>query len=62
MKFLLKLYVLDGKDRWAWQLSAADGLVCFSAGTFDTEADARADIARVKKKMAGAKFAKVVAP
>ena len=33
--------------------------VAHSAGTFDSEAAARSDVARVKKKMAGAKFARV---
>lgn len=59
MTFDLTKYVIDGNDRWVWELSAADGKVAHSAGTFDSEADARSDVARVKKKMAGAKFARV---
>ena len=59
MTFDLVKHVIDGNDRWVWELSAADGKVAHSAGTFDSEADARSDVARVKKKMAGAKFARV---
>lgn len=59
MTFDLTKYVIDGNERWVWELSAADGKVAHSAGTFDSEADARSDVARVKKKMAGAKFARV---
>ena len=59
MTFDLVKHVIDGNDRWVWELSAADGKVAHSAGTFDSEAAARSDVARVKKKMAGAKFARV---
>ena len=59
MTFDLVKYVIDGNDRWVWELSAADGKVAHSAGTFDSEADTRSDVARVKRKMNGAKFAKV---
>ena len=59
MTFDLVKHVIDGNERWVWQLSAADGKVAHSAGTFDSEAAARADVARAKKKMSGAKYAKV---
>lgn len=59
MTFDLVKHVIDGNDRWVWELSAADGKVAHSAGTFPNEAAARADVARVKRKMNGAKFAKV---
>jgi len=59
MTFDLVKYVIDGDERWVWQLHAADGKVAHSAGTFGSESEARSDVARVKKKMAGAKFARV---
>lgn len=52
-------FASDGSDRWTWELSAADGKVATSAGTFPNEAAVRSDVARAKKKMSGAKFAKV---
>jgi hypothetical protein len=46
---------------WSWELVQASGkVICRSAGTFDTEPEARSDIAAAKKSMKGAWRCKVV--
>lgn len=62
MTFELTKHIINEDVRWVWKLTAADGPVAHSAGTFPDEPAARADVARAKKKMNGAKFAKVVGP
>lgn len=54
----------DGtKDAWTWTLDRADGsTICQGPGDFDSEADARSQIAQAKKSMKGAMRTKVVSP
>lgn len=43
-----------------WQLVGADGPVCESHQTFETEAEARSDIAAARKRMKACQYAKVL--
>lgn len=45
---------------WQWTLIGADGPVCKSAITWDTEAEARASLAKNKGRLKAAQYAKVV--
>lgn len=45
---------------WHWTLIGADGPVCRSVYPFETEAEARSNIAASKGRMKAARFAKVV--
>lgn len=54
--------VLDGKSSFMWSLEKADGPVAVSPSEFDTEKEARSQIAAAKKSMRAAGRCKVLSP
>lgn len=56
----LRFEVSEGDDGWYWVLIGKDGPVCISQGTFESEANARSNIAKSKGRLKASGYAKVV--
>ena len=50
----------EREDRWVWHLRSSDSILCRSGIEYDSEDNARSDIAAFKRAMGSVRYAKVV--